>query len=101
MEKPAQILGSLIFHFIVSGNNSYPSRWQHPNVGIELKVVHLFFNGRVYVILKVIIIYQSGFVVAVRPLVRRKFQLPCRMIYLLVEEKLKFLLRKDHILANI
>lgn len=46
--------------------NSYPGRWQHLNVGLELRILDLFFNGRAYVILEVIIIYSSGFFVAVR-----------------------------------
>lgn len=47
--------------------NSCPSRWQHPNIGLELRVLDLFFNGRVCVILEVIIIYSSGFFVAEMP----------------------------------
>ena len=99
MEKTTQILVAFISFYSTGKCNSHPSRWQHPNVGLELRVVDLFFNERVYVILEVIIFYSFGFFVAARFLLSKKFEFSFRMIYFLVEKN--FFLRKDHILANI
>lgn len=71
MEKTTQILVAFISFYSTGKCNSHPSRWQHPNVGLELRVVDLFFNERVYVILEVIIFYSSGFFVAARSFYQR------------------------------